>query len=105
VRATLVLLLTTLAFVASLFVLPGAGPSAHAKKGDTAIGAAHVAMVHVAKPVMRKAERIQRTDAPAIAARVFAVARAAFALAPVKTLPRQHPFSVPDRSLLMVFLN
>jgi hypothetical protein len=101
VRATLVLLLTTLAFLASLFVV--APPMAHAKKGGAAIdSAARLATVHVAKPDVRKAER---TPGAATALRVFSVEPAAFVLASATPPPKLHTPFAPHRSLFMVFLN
>jgi hypothetical protein len=102
VRATLVLLLTTLAFVASLLVVPP--PVAHARtKDDAAIGTlSRLATVHVAKPAIRKAER---TPGPALAPRVFVAEPAALVLVAAKAPPKQFRPSAPDRSLFMVFLN
>jgi hypothetical protein len=100
VHATFVLVLTTLAFLTSLFVVPP--PVAHANKGDAAIGAARLAMVHVAKPVVRKAER---TSGPAMEPRVLAVSPAAFVRVAATAPPKQHRPSAPDRFELMVFLN
>lgn len=96
----LVVLLTTLAFVASSFV---AAPQVVTKKGGAAIdAAARLATVHVAKPDVRKAER---TPGPAVTPRVFAVEAAAFVLASAVPPPKLHIPSAPDRSVLMVFLD
>lgn len=95
-----VLLLTTLAFLAALFVVPP--PAAAAKKGEAAIGAARLAMIHVAKPIIRKAER---SPAPAMTPHVFSVASALLAFRIVVAAPTTWTPSAPDRSVLMVFLN
>ena len=94
-----VLLVTTLAFVAALFVVP---VPATKRGGDATIGAARLAMVQVAKPVVRKAER---TPGPAVTPRVFSVEAAAFAFLETKAPPKQWRPAAPDRSLFMVFLN
>jgi hypothetical protein len=101
VQRTLVLVLTTLAFVAALFVVPPMA-AARSQKGDAAIGAARLAMVHVAKPVVRKAER---TPGPAMAPRVFSVEPATFAALEGNSPPKQWTPDALDRSVLMVFLN
>lgn len=101
-RATFVLLLTTLAFVASLFVVPPL--VAHAKKGGGAAvdAAARLATVQAAKPGIRKAER---TPGPAIAPRLSSAEPAAFVLATASAPPKLHTPFARDRSVLMVFLN
>ena len=101
-RATVILFLTTLAFLASLIIVPP--PVAHAKsKDDAAIGAlSRLGVVHVAKPAVRK---VERTPGPAIAPRVFAVEAAAFVLVDAKAPPKHRTPSARDRSLFMVFLN
>ena len=101
-RRAFLLLLTTFAFVASLFVVPP--PAAHAKKGDAAISAARLAIAtaQAVKPAVRKAER---TPGPATTPRVFAVEPARFASLTVKAPPKTRIPEAPDRSELMVFLN
>jgi hypothetical protein len=100
VQRTFVLLLTTLAFVAALFVVPP--PAAAAKKGEAAIGAARLAMVHVAKPIIRKAER---SSAPALTPHVFSVHGALLFFHVLTTAPTTWTPPALDRSVLMVFLN
>ena len=99
-RGKLLLLLTTLAFVASFFVVP----TAHAKRGDAAIGAARLAMVHAANAV-KPSPKAERTPGPAVTPRVFGVEPAAFVLVSAKTPPKQYVPNAPDQSDLMVFLN
>jgi hypothetical protein len=100
VQRTFVLLLTTLAFVAALFVVPP--PMAAAKKGEAAIGAARLAMVHAAKPVVRKAER---SPTPALTPHVFSAQAALLFFHVLTVAPTTWTPPAPDRSILMVFLN
>lgn len=101
-RANLLVLLTTLAFMAALFVvLPRA---TGAKRGDPGIGAARLAMVHAAnaaKPSPRKADG---SPGSALSPRVFAI-EPAFVFVAAKEPAKQYVPTAPDCSELMVFLN
>ena len=100
-QRALVHLLTTLAFVASLFAMPALAP---AKKGGAALDAARLALTIFAKPSLRKAERTRAADA--MTPCVFAIAVPSHVVERVApSAPVTWTRPAPDRSELMVFLN
>ena len=102
-RAKLLLLLTTLAFVASLFVVPPPA-TAGGKRGDAAISAARLAMVHAANVVKPSPRKAEGTTGSALTPRISSVEPATYHLVTCSWAPREYVRSAPDRSELMVFL-